>query len=102
MEKARKQIKKRGTKGTIKRFFKKALKTAGKGIKKWGPTVAKTALSLLLAPNPEARLPHHVEVRRDLIFLTTEVITQLEYVVGCPEMASAKEKATSFLNWLHR
>jgi hypothetical protein len=101
VRKTHESIKKKGAKGVIRSFLKRAGKKAWKGIKKWGPTVAKTALGLLLVDNPEARI-HHIEVRRDLIFLTTEVLTQIEYVIGCPHMAEAKEECERFLTWLHR
>jgi hypothetical protein len=102
VKKAHAHIKKSGTKGTLKRFFKKAMKKVGKGIKEWGPTVGKAALGLLLADNPQAKRVHHIEVKRDLIFLTSEVLTQIEYVVGCPHMIEAKEECERFLTWLHR
>lgn len=54
VQKAHNRIKKEGTKGTIKRFLKKAVKKVGKGLKKWGPVAAKTAMHLLLAPHPGA------------------------------------------------
>lgn len=69
VERTREGIKKRGTKGTIKRFFKRALKKVGRGIKTWGPEVAKAVIPMLLAPNPEVKVEHHVEVRKDLIAL---------------------------------
>jgi len=87
VSKAKDGIKKRGTKGTIKHFFKKAWKKVKHGAKEWGPQLASMALPLLLAPNPGAPREHHVEVRKDLICLMTSVLTQLEYVVGCPQMA---------------
>lgn len=71
VERTREKIKKKGTKGTIKRFFKRAMKKVGRGIKNWGPEVAKAVIPMLLAPNPEARVEHHVEVRKDLIALMT-------------------------------